>query len=101
MGKVIDTATYIESGEFSFCSRCGEICVEGSRSFMCEGCKRTFFGSARTLEGDLRILFEKEIGRLVVLWRKELSDSRRCGLSPVGLPREVRQRILGRVRYGG
>lgn len=58
----IELVEYIKPGEFTFCSRCGSICSNTNKAFMCVSCKSSLFPSSKQLsqfEMDERLLESK------------------------------------------
>lgn len=75
--------TYIKSGEFTFCSRCGDIARYGDTNFMCIKCiedlfpkgKATSFereekGLARSAEEAISDIINEHRSRLAILRRQ-------------------------------
>ena len=72
---------YIKSGEFTFCSRCGNICHLGKKNFMCRSCISDLFprGKMSELEIKEKFLFigvEQEISDILIEYRKNLAKLR-------------------------
>ena len=69
---------YIKPKEFTFCSKCGEICKQTDRDFMCTSCQRGLFGYIKRndKEVSLQIRFEKLLSDIHKKHREELAKLR-------------------------
>ena len=78
---MIEVIKYIESGEFTFCSRCGDICHLRKEDFMCRSCTSSLF-SRKNLsdlekeEKQLYIEMEESVSIILREYRKELAELR-------------------------
>ena len=78
---MVEIINYIKSGEFTFCSRCGEICHLGDKDFMCRSCMGSFCSRGKMSELEkkekqLYIQTERDISYILVEYRKELAELR-------------------------
>ena len=77
----MEIINFIESGEFTFCSRCGNICHLGEKDFMCKSCKSSLFSRTDLTELQIeeKYLFieaEQGISDIIVDYRKNLAKLR-------------------------
>lgn len=73
---MINTNDYIPPKMFTFCSRCGEICREGGKDFMCLGCENSFFGWEGDAKHDIEdVCAERERSSLVRVIRDSVAQS--------------------------
>ena len=73
---------YIKPGEFTYCSRCGDVCHIGSEDFICMKCRRIFpveirlSGAAKTKYDEL-LRRERKTSELCKYDRELMAESRK------------------------
>lgn len=78
-----ELVAYIKPREFTFCSRCGNICRNTDEAFMCISCVFDLFGSSKKLsqlEMDERLLkrnVEIAVSDICKEYRKDLAELRK------------------------
>ncbi|KKN69814.1 hypothetical protein LCGC14_0437600 [marine sediment metagenome] len=69
---------HIKPGEFTFCSRCGSVCKQGSEAFMCVRCRCSMFSREEVTELEKQIMLaeqslEQSMSGLCKAHRKDLA----------------------------
>jgi hypothetical protein len=72
---------HIRHGEFTFCGRCGTICRQGDKDFMCTDCRRDFFSKPNETKAErdedmIHIRYEGELSAILVEYRRVLAEHR-------------------------